>query len=324
LLTVLAVGIVSLVVYLLRPAASIDDYAEYFVDDSSSLEDGDVAVTFFGVSTLLFDDGDSQLLIDAFFTRPSKKEFLSEMEEDPEAVAGFVEDYDLDRVSAVFVAHSHVDHAIDVPSLAALTGATIYGSESTLNIGRGGDVDESQLQLVAQDDVIEVGDFSVRVLETPHSDYIGVETPESPPTIGEPLEQPATNAEFAEGGNFTFVITHGDRTIVVVPSAKSRPEMLAGVDADVEFVSTALLGMQDDAYQQAYLDETIGATRPEIVVPLHWDDFISPWSRGAARFNPRIIDKEPAEGFDLVIDRAREVGASFQVLQAGSRLVIRG
>ena len=30
-----------------------------------------VTVTWFGVTTLLFDDGDTQLLIDGFFSRPS-------------------------------------------------------------------------------------------------------------------------------------------------------------------------------------------------------------------------------------------------------------
>lgn len=324
LVVVAVVAVGAVVVVLLRPAASIDDYARYERNDTDALADDQVSITFFGVSTLLFDDGDTQLLVDAFFTRPTKSEYLSTMQSDTTAVQRFITDFRMDRVQGVVVAHSHVDHAIDVASVALDTGATVWGTESTLNIARGGGVDEAQLQLATDGTVAEVGDFSVRFVETPHSVVPGTEEPATPPTIGEPLEQPATNEQFAEGGNFSFVITHGTHVYVVVPSANHRTGALAGVDADVLLLGTALLGMQDVGFRTTYLDETIGATTPEVVVPLHWDDFLRPWVPGEARFNPRLIDAEPTAGFDAVIDRTRSAGARFVVLQAGSRLVVPG
>lgn len=323
---VLLAGLIAAVVfsvrYLLSPADSIDDYAKYYRNDTAPIQDGDVAITFFGVSTLLFDDGETQILVDSFFTRPPVLDVLSKMQSNEDEVARFIKDYNLDRVRAAFIAHSHYDHALDVPAVAKMTGATIYGTESTMNIGRGGGVAESQLALAKSGDSVQIGDFAVRIEESPHSIHPGVPAPDYPPTIDKPLVQPASNAEFACGGNFNFIITHGDKTYVVVASANYRDGSLAGTGADVLFLGTATLGLRDEAFQQKYLDETIGLTTPEIVIPLHWDDFVKPWVKDGARFNPRIIDAEPAKGIAAVIERTNQLGANFNILQAGSRLVV--
>ena len=41
------------------------------------------------------------------------------------------------RVHGIFVTHSHYDHALDVAYIAQKTGAPLFGSSSTLNLGRG-------------------------------------------------------------------------------------------------------------------------------------------------------------------------------------------
>lgn len=305
---------------LLTPSADVADYSAYLRDEPGEPVAGDVAITFFGVSTLLFDDGETQLLVDAFFSRPSKSELLTTMQSDPATVAAALEDFDLERLEAVFVAHSHIDHALDVAEVARRSSATTYGTPSTVNIGLGGGVDPSRLAIVEDGDSVQVGAFTVRIVSSPHSPPAVGEAPAEPETIDQPLEPPASSAEFAEGGNFSFVITRGGQTFVVVASANYRTGFLAGIDADVLFLGTARLGVADESFQERYLAETIGETSPEIVVPLHWDDFPVPWQRGQARFNPRLIDPNPDDGFDLVVAAAEGVGAEFVLLQAGSRL----
>jgi len=51
----------------LSPSGEIRDYAAYYTDDKASPSGHQVKVSFFGVSTLLFDDGETQILIDGFF-----------------------------------------------------------------------------------------------------------------------------------------------------------------------------------------------------------------------------------------------------------------
>jgi L-ascorbate metabolism protein UlaG (beta-lactamase superfamily) len=307
---------------LVSPSSDVADYSIHLRDDLREPGEGEVAVTFFGVSTLLFDDGETQLLVDAFFSRPSKIELLTTMTSDGVAVESALSDYGIDRLEAVFVAHSHFDHALDVAEVARRTSAMVYGTSSTVNIGLGGGADPSRLVAVDSGDVLQVGAFTVRVVESPHSPPPGGEAPSDPETIDRPLEQPASNADFAEGGNFSFVVSHGDRTFVAVASANYRPGFLAGTDADVLFLGTARLGVADEVFQDRYLAETVEQTSPEMVVPLHWDDFTIPWQHGKARFNPRLIDPNPAGGFERVVAEAERIGAEFVLLQAGSRLIV--
>ncbi len=309
--------------WLLTPSVDVDDYAAYYVDEDAPLAPGEVAVTFFGVSSLLFDDGETQILIDAFFNRPTLfQNLFGGISSDPATVAQFVADYDISRLAAVFMAHSHVDHALDVGPVGEQTGAIISGTESTLNIGRGAGLPESQLLLAEPGDVVEYGDFTIQILDSIHSDVPGTTGHAEPELITEPLQQPTNNAGFAEGGALDFVITHGDQTFVVKASANYLPDALNGIDADVLYVASTFLAAQEPAFQSAFLDETIGTTSPEIVVPLHWDDFLRPWAEGDARFNPRVIDATAADGFDMFLERSAADGAEFVLLQAGSRMVL--
>lgn len=334
----LALLVVTLIVgvmgrWLLTPAADVTAYSEYFVNDPVPLTPGKVSVTFFGVSTLLLDDGQTQLLIDAFFTRPTAMQYLfGGIKSDRELVEQLIADYDIDRLEAVFVSHTHVDHALDVGLIGELTGATIAGTESTLNIARGANLPESQLLLIEPGDTVERGDFTVQVVESAHSvspvvGFVrsalpGDRATNKPKQIKTPLPQPATILEFAEGGTRDFVITHSNITLVIKGSANYVDGALDGIDADVLFVGVTLLGRQNQAFQTAFLNETIDATTPKIVVPLHWDDFLKSWELGQARFNPRVIDLNSSDGIDLVLEHIQAKGIDFALLQAGRRMVI--
>lgn len=317
-------GFLGLRFVLLRPSGSIDEFADLYANDQSSLEVGEqVAVTFFGVSTLLFDDGETQLLIDAFLSRPTVIEYLTGARSDERAVSRFVEDFKMDRVGAIFVAHSHIDHVLDVAAIARTTGASVYGSTSTLNVGRGGNVDESQLVPLAPGHVVQVGRFVVTSLESPHSESPISRLLNEPRSIDGVLPQPASFVRFTQALNFDFVITHGHRRFVVKASANFAVGSLNGIGANVLFLGTARLGLQTHSFQQAFLDESIAATKPDIVVPLHWDDFLRSWRCGEARLNSRLIDRKAAEGLRFVLENAADAGAKeIMVLQSGSRLVV--
>jgi len=53
------------------PSGYIEHYKSCFREDSGQPYNNAVKVTFFVVSTLLFDVGDTQILLDVFFSRPS-------------------------------------------------------------------------------------------------------------------------------------------------------------------------------------------------------------------------------------------------------------
>lgn len=122
------------------PAANIDDYNDYYLSQShGEPKDGTIKVTWFGTTMLLFDDGETQLLIDGFLSRPTLKQVIKgPIQTDKALVDAVLSQFKVNRLKAMFVAHSHYDHAFDIAYIIQQTGARLHGSESTLNIGRGG------------------------------------------------------------------------------------------------------------------------------------------------------------------------------------------
>lgn len=127
-------------------------------------------ITFFGTTVLLFDDGKNQILFDAHFTRPSIfKIFFGKIKTNEGLIDKILEDYKINNLSAIFVSHSHYDHVMDAPYIANKCGATVYGSESTLNVARGGNVSEEKLKLFKHNDTFQIGDYEIKVLKSKHS-----------------------------------------------------------------------------------------------------------------------------------------------------------
>lgn len=103
-------------------------------------------VTYLGTTTLLFDDGTNQILFDCHVTRPSIVSCIFGRLSTNRAIADrIIDEFRINRLRAIFISHSHYDHSMDAPYFARKCGADIYGSESSLNIARGGNMEEERL-----------------------------------------------------------------------------------------------------------------------------------------------------------------------------------
>ena len=315
-LLVLASGVVF---YMTRPSGDIDRYASYRANETDEPSGGQVKATFFGVSTLLFDDGETQILIDGFFSRPSLYAALfTEIESDTSLIDRMVSAYGMDRVKGIFVAHSHYDHALDVAYVARRTGATLYGSASTLNIGRGGRVPEGQLTLFEPGRDVELGGFRVRVLPSKHSP--GNALQDDGFVIQEPLRQPAKMDRFVEGGSYDFYLEHGGHRLFVKASPNYIDGALEGLRAEVVFLGIATVAKQPAAWQEAYYAQTIGVLKPRLVVPLHWDSFFEPISDHLEMLPRFATDGE--QDFDFFLSRTRADQVRFVLLQGTESVLL--
>ena len=161
--------------YLLQPAGKVEQFAAWQYQPShpttsnnttSETTNTGLKVHYFGVSTLLFDDGDSQILIDGFFSRPSLSQVMfSRLQSQPDLLNSLIQQHQLQRTRAILVTHSHYDHSLDLPFLAQqLQHSQIIGSNSSLNIARAAKIAETRLSHVNPAQPLQIGKFKITAI----------------------------------------------------------------------------------------------------------------------------------------------------------------
>jgi len=260
----------------LRPAVADSGLRPQVLDGAP---DAAVTATWLGVSTLLFDDGETQILIDGFVSRPTLYEIVARtpVVSDVPMIDYVMQKYDMHRLAAIVALQSHFDHAMDVGAFARRSSASVLGSESTANVARGAGVLEDQIVVAVPGESYAFGDFLVTLIASPHAP-IGLrgDVP-LPGSIDEPLQTPAPITAWREGGSFTAVIAHPQGTTIVSSSAGFRSGALDGIEADVVMLGVGFLGSLGQQYAEKYWQALVTTTGAKRVFPIHFEDFTRPF-----------------------------------------------
>lgn len=308
------------------PSAKLNKYGTYCFEEyePDAKPHGNVKVTFLGTSSLLIDDGETQLLTDGFVTRPGLfKTGFGKIGCDTDKVKTFVRSYKVNRLKAVFCVHSHYDHAMDAPYIAMQTGAAMYGSASTLNIGRGAGLPEKQMELYKPNVPLQFGKFTITILNSKHTPpfkVMGKSNDDLGEQITAPLKQPAKAEAYAEGGAYDILVRYGTHSILIKPSTNWLPGALDSVRADVVFLGVACLGKQDSTFRNNYYNETVDKLKAGTVVPIHWDNFFRPLTSQLKPL-PKIVDNLKAS-FDYLIQRTDANKIDFFFMQGGDSILL--
>lgn len=284
-----------------RPA--LHDAAFVPAKAPSEFRPGELRAQFFGTSTVLIGDGRSALLIDGFFSRPSWWRLAARpIAPDDSRISDALSRGQIAAVDAIFVAHSHHDHALDSARVAGMTKAMLHGSDSTLNIARGERLPPGQMRLMQPGNPIHVGDFTITAIDALHSSGSLF-----PGAISGPLALPARLAAFKEAQNYVFYLRHPRGNVLVIPSANFIPESLAGVKADIVFLGIGGLGRQSESFMRNYWQETVIRTGARRVIPIHWDDF------GLALDQPLVAMPFLMDRVDISVGRLQALAAERQI-----------
>ena len=236
-----------------------------------------LAVTFLGVSTLLFDDGESAVLFDGFFSRPSLlRVAFARIAPDGERIDAALDRVGLGaggrRLAAVAPVHTHYDHALDSAAVAQRAGGLLVGGESTANVGRGAGLGAEQIHVVRPGEPLRVGDFTLTHVVSEHCPpdrYPGV--------VATPVVPPVRANAYRCGEAWSIHVAHvGGRTALVQGSAGFVPHALDGLQAEVVYLGVGQLGVQPERYLHDYWAHTVRAVGARRVVLTHWDDFFRP------------------------------------------------
>lgn len=238
--------------------------------------EGDLAVTFLGVATVLFDDGTSRVLFDGFFSRPSLLSVaLGRLSPDADRIGSALARAGVPDVAAVVPVHTHFDHAMDSALVADRTGAVLAGGESTANVGRGGGLGEDRIRVVGDGEAATYGAWTLTFVVSDHC------PPDRyPGRISAPVVPPVKADAYRCGEAWSVLVAHtGGRTALVQGSAGFVRGALAGRSADVVYLGVGQLGIQPEHYIRDYWAETVTAVGAGRVVLIHWDDFFRPLDR---------------------------------------------
>ncbi|APR87234.1 secreted protein [Minicystis rosea] len=217
-----------------------------------------LALTYLGVAGWQLTDGAHTLLVDPYFTRADVADDAAPLSPNLAQITRYAPA----RADVILVEHSHYDHLLDVPTIARRTGATVIGTDSSLNVARADGVAETQLVVARGGETFDVGPFSVRALRGLHS-LVGLPATPIPREVTMPMEARA----YTEGGTLQYLVRVHGRSILFIGSANFIEGELTGLRPDVALVAVGLREKIPD--YTCRLMRALG--RPRLVLTNHFD-----------------------------------------------------
>jgi L-ascorbate metabolism protein UlaG (beta-lactamase superfamily) len=230
-----------------------------------------VLVRWLGTAGFAVEYEDHRVLIDPYVTRASLARCVTgRVRSDIGAIVRHVP-----RADAIVVGHTHFDHALDVPDIARITGARVFGSRSVAALCRSagvpdGDVDVVEREPGARPEVREVGPFVLRFLPSAHSRLALGRVP-LPGDISDCDQVPMRVERYRCGAVFGVEIRVAGRTVYHVGSAE-----IVETNVDTGNVDLLLMCVAGWTAGRDVPERVAHCLRPGAVLLCHWDNFLLP------------------------------------------------
>jgi L-ascorbate metabolism protein UlaG (beta-lactamase superfamily) len=262
-----------------------------------------VRVRWLGTAGFALEHDGFVLLIDPYVTRASlAKLCVSRLKSDYKLIQRFVP-----RADAVVVGHSHFDHVLDVPAIAAITGAKVYESESVVSLCKARGIGNDSLCDIGKASrgrvfETQIGPFQLRFVPSIHSSLLLHSVP-FPGEISAISTLPSRLYQYRCGSVYCFDIRVAGRRIYHLGSAE-----LLEMHTDGSVVDLLLLCAAGWRSTSHFVPRVLRALAPRKVILSHWDDFTRPLDKPVRRLP--FVELEKLR--DLLYQTAKndiEVGA---------------
>ncbi len=174
-----------------------------------------------GTSTLLLTDGETQILVDGFFTRPSLLGMaLGLIHPDKRRIIAALDAGGVGTPTAILVSHAHHDHVLDTADVGLLRQSPnlpppiLVGSESLKNVARGRGYPADRVEPAPIGEPRAFGKFTVQAFVTRHSP-----TPLPAVETEKALGRHAYVLSYKMGPNYAYVVDHGAVRVLIYSSA---------------------------------------------------------------------------------------------------------
>jgi L-ascorbate metabolism protein UlaG (beta-lactamase superfamily) len=174
------------------------------------------------------------------------------------------------EVAAVLVGHTHFDHAVDAPAIAARHRAKAYGSSSLARLMGLHGLGELAVE-VEPHHRYEIGPFLVTFVPSRHSKLLfGRKVPMDGPLTCEALDGLAPTA-YRCGAVFGIRLEVAGISLYHQGSADLDDEELGHAPVDVFFA-----GVGGRQVTPRYWERVLARLEPRVIVPTHYDNFFIP------------------------------------------------
>lgn len=257
----------------------MEAYKDWYALADENPEPDDLYIQFVGISTVLISDGKTSILTDGFFSRPYSFDLLfGRISPEKEEIAKGLEKLGAKKIDALFVLHSHFDHAMDAPEVARLSNCKMYGSPSTANIARGWGLAEEQIITFENGKEYQIGDFKITPILSKHYEFTNESLKEQAlggvQEITQPLVPPVVAQAYKMGGAYSLLLSHPKGNLLVHGSAGYLKDGFTKYKIDKVILGIGGLGRQTEAYQSEYFEELLDNTKAKEIYLVHWDSFV--------------------------------------------------
>jgi len=210
------------------------------------------------------------VLIDPYFSRRGLRETFSQrpLRSDAALAARLAP-----RADAILVGHTHFDHALDVPGIAARCGSRVLGSTSLVHLMQLHDL-ASQATAVEPYRVYELGPFSVTFVPSRHSKLLLGFTGFAEGELTCDCLDHLGYGEYRCGQVWGIHIEVGGKTFYHQGSADLVEDAMVHRDIDV-----FLCGIAGRGYTPDYVARVLSRLSPRSVIAHHHDSFFVPLDR---------------------------------------------
>jgi L-ascorbate metabolism protein UlaG (beta-lactamase superfamily) len=241
-----------------------------------------VTLTHLGAAGWEISDGERVILLDPYLSRlritgqfgtyttpslPGDTRRVFGPEDDLVSDTAAVDQH-VTRADFILHSHSHFNHTIDMPHIAKKTGATVIGTESTINLARSGGVPESQLLPVHGGEDWRFDGFSVKVIPSLHSALNGKRFFDSR-VVPRDFRGPRRLPTDVEGGTLAYLLRLARYQILWFGSMNYIEREVVGLRPDVAMIAAARQRLEIYDYT-GRLMRALG--RPRVVFATHWDE----------------------------------------------------
>lgn len=213
-----------------------------------------VSFRWLGVAGLEFVVDGYTLLVDPFFTRPSRRALLTAARvRTDEALA----EQHAPRADAVLVTHPHYDHIMDVPAIARRTGAVVYGSPNACALLAVSGITGDQARVIHSGDRLSLGPFAVEVFPARHAPIPAARLFNGP--LPGNLRLPLRLSDYRMDHAYSFRIQAGEESLLI-----GNHPAPAGALFLIPFQTPSRM------------KEILLGVSPRRIILIHWEDFNRP------------------------------------------------